>query len=216
MNASVPSASLKNYLTEELFKKKFNLNQEFKTKIKFQGLVSYIYYPCQEEFPYVGHAELEIEGRSWTVMADICHARSLSKMIHSSKYGQGFPFFRFTISVTPDQLRNLTDKMVTTRVGTCSMGVLKNLSIHGKYEVPIFVTVFPLSSSIYLATAKLLGSRRISRIEFYGGQNSLINLTKSIRGAAKEALGIGTGLYLVFLGVCTLAKAIHTMVFFSE
>jgi hypothetical protein len=201
---------LQNQPTIDFHRKKLLLNEKFVKKAKIQGLVSYIYYPSQRECPLLGHAELEIEGDSWTLMGGESKVKSLSKMINSSQSGHGFPFFRFNISVTPDQLRELREKNMATW-GTCSMGVLKTLSNHGNYEVPFPVTLFPFTSSMYLATAKMLGSRRINKIEFYREKNEMNSLAKSAAGVTLESFAVWALLYLSFDVVAYLAKGFYSI-----
>ncbi|CDZ81164.1 hypothetical protein BN1013_01694 [Candidatus Rubidus massiliensis] len=204
MNSIVPY--LQNQPTIDFHEKKIRLNDEFGKKAQIQGLVSYIYYPSQREYPLLGHSELEIEGDSWTLMCLRSEFKPLSKMITSSKFGEGFPFFRINIGVTPNQLRSLKESEMN-RLGSCSFGVLRTLSLHGKYEVSFPYNLFPLSSFIYLVTAKTLGSRRINQIKFYGGKSQLMNLANSIPGVFVEATFIYSILLLSY-AVCELVLKI--------
>jgi hypothetical protein len=194
------SSYLQNSPPVDFHRKKLLLNEEFHKKAKIKGLVSYIYYPSQREFPLLGHAELEVEGRSWTLMyGGPPKERCLSNMIRSSQTGHGFPFFRFNISVTPSQLQALREKSMQTRGLTCSMGVLKALSSYGKYSVPFPVTISPLAAATYLYIAKKLGSRHINQIEIYRGPDRMRNVAKSVTGVFVESIGISSYCYLLYL-----------------
>ncbi len=165
---------------------------------KIDGLVSYIYYPSQRGFPFLGHAELEIKARSYTLFRQF-KIRYLYRMIKLSESGHGFPFFRFYISVTPKQLRDLKKNSLLTRGLTCSMGVAEALSRQGEYTIPLPIAIFPFTSAIYLAGAKMLGSQRISQVDFHGSKNITKNFLKSIMGIAGECLNIYVLLSLGYL-----------------
>lgn len=181
---------ISNLPDKNFHQKKLLLNEEFHTKSKIKGLVSYIYYPTQSEFPHLGHAELEIEGYSYTLMySSNFKVRLLSNMIRSSESENGLPFFRFHISVTPNQLKDLREINPNTWGPLCGMGVAKALSMQGKYTIPLPVTISPFVSAIYLTCVKALGSQRISSIELHGGKNRMMNLA-SITGVTLECLGI--------------------------
>lgn len=182
---------MENPPTDEFHRKKMLLNEDFKNNAKIQGLVSYIYYPSQKEFPLFGHGELEIEGNSYTLMSDLNRkVRPLSKMIHASLSGTGFPFLRFNVSVTPNQLSKMREFAPTTSGFICSMSALKPLSQYADFKIPLPFTISPLMSAIYLTAAKKLSSQRISGIEFYRTESSLKNLSKAITGVAVESLFI--------------------------
>lgn len=190
---------MENPPTNEFHRKKTLLNEDFKNNANIKGLVSYIYYPSQKEHPFFGHSELEIEGASYTLMSDSNRkVRPLSKMIHASLFGTGFPFLRFNISVTPNQLQKMRECAPKTGGIICSMSALKPLSQYADFKVPLPFTISPLMSAIYLTVAKKLSSQRISCIEFYGTENSLKNLSKAITGVAVESIFIYSGLNLIF------------------
>jgi len=185
------SPCIQDQLSVDTQRKKLLVSKKCDKDAEIQETVSFIYYPSQRENPVFGHAELEIDGKSWTLLNGRSSVKSLSNMITSSLSGHGSPFFRVILSMTPDQLRDLRDKTKSTQ-GTCSMGVLKTLSNHGKYEVPLPIAASPLLSFSYLVVAKTLGSRRIRKIEFYGEQSVMKNLAKSIKGAVFEPIFIGS------------------------
>lgn len=188
----------------EFHQKKLLLNEEFNTQARIQGLVSLIYYPSQQEVSFLGHAELEVEGQSWTLML-YPNAKPLAKMIRSSLSGTGYPFFRFDISVTPNQLQELRKNVMTTKGPFCAIGALKALSRYGDYSVPFPVSLFPLASAAYLTVAKALGSRRIGQIQFYGDQNCpMMNLAKGLPGVIVEACFIFAATNLVFRRACDI------------
>lgn len=162
------------------------LHDEFNRKAKIQGLVSYIYYPTQRENPFIGHGELEIEGDSWTLTSFCVSRKPISRMIYSSTLGEGFPFFRFKISVTPKQLSKLRNNVSKTRSCSCSYGALSSLSRNGKYSVPLPFSYVPSLSAAYLGTAKMLGSDRVKKIQFIGGESYMLNLSKSAPGVVYE------------------------------
>ena len=197
-------SSLYNPPSEDFHRTRVLIDEELHHESKIQGLVSCIYYPSQSKVPFLGHAELEIEGYSYrlTINSFTSITGLLSKMISSSKSGNGFPFFRFQISVTPDQLKDLRENSLTTFGPLCSMGVAKALSLQGKYTIPLPFTFSPFALAVYLTCAKTLGSKRISCIEFYGGKSHLMNLAKGIMGVAVECLVILS----IFLGVFSVLK----------
>lgn len=151
--------------------------------------VSYIYYPSQRETFIVGHAELEIEGYSWSLMYPET-PKNLSDMIYVSTQGNGFPFFRFKISVTPEQLIEMREKGKYNMGLTCSHGVFNALSKYGGYTVPLPISLSPTLSAAYLAGAKALGSNKVGSIKFYCGSNPLVNLAKCVAGVAFESITI--------------------------
>lgn len=182
---------MENPPTNEFHRKKMLLNEDFKNNAKIKGVVSYIYYPSQKEYPLVGHGELEIEGNSYTLMYGFNRkVRPLSKAIHASLSGTGFPFLRFNISVTPNQLQKISEFAPTTSGIICSMSALNPLSQYADFKVPLPFAISPLMSAIYLTIAKKLSSQRISCIEFYGTESSLKNISKAITGVAVESMGI--------------------------
>jgi len=190
--------------SEQVHQKKMLLNREFKDKANIKGLVSCVYYPSLR-VP-IGHFELEIEGNSYTLtnmintIRDIikeltlCPLRKnrnkpLSLMIKHAESKLGLPFFRFNISVTPNQLNKLRKGISTTNGITCSIAVALVLEKCADFKIPLpLPAICPFASAIYLTTAHKLGSQRIYQIESYG--NPLKNLFKIIQGVAMEAMGI--------------------------
>lgn len=200
--------------SEQIHKNKMLLNKEFKDKAHIKGLVSYIYYPSQRG-DVQGHSELEIEGTSYTLtnatdVRDIIKGlvfypfqrrdaqeqvnrnKPLSRMIEWTRMGFGLPFFRFNISVTPNQLNELRKGISITSSITCSVGAAKALKQYANFKIPLPLAISPLASAIYLTVAKKLGSQRIYQIESYG--NPLENLSKIIPGIAGESMGAILGL----------------------
>ena len=188
INPIIPYLQLQDQPPNEFHKKKLLLNEEFKTKAKIQGLVSYIYYPSGTIV--VGHAELELEGTSWTLLGKNAYAKPLSRMISASRSGYGLPFFRFNISVTPNQLHELEVKSMSVPGLTCSIGAFLALALYGKYKIPFPIAISPLATSLYLTAAQKSGSRRIGKIEFYGGDSHMRNFIKCIPGLAGESFKI--------------------------
>jgi hypothetical protein len=171
----------------DVYQRKQLLNEEFYEKSKIHGLVSYIYYPSQNQVPILGHAELEIEGCSYSFVNPYrFKIKTLSQMIYSSEQKGGFPFFRFHLSVTPNQLLDIKENNLKKLGLLCSTGVAKSLSRHGKYTIPLPFTWSPLLSAIYLTSAKKLGSQRVSQIEFHRGK-SFISISKGITGVVYES-----------------------------
>ncbi len=189
----------------DFYKKKQNLNEDFFKNAKIPGLsVGLIYYPSQREFPLLGHSELQVEESSWTILGKYPHPKSFPKMVDFSQNGEGSPFYRLCISVTLHQLNEIKKELKNLEetgigeFGTCSMGTLRILSNQANYKVPFPITLSPFISSIYLTSAKFLGSKRIEKIEFYGKQSQIKNFTKAIRGLVLEP-GYAVGaLYLGF------------------
>lgn len=205
---------------------KEKLNKEFKDKANIKGLVSYIYYPSQRS-DMQGHSELEIEGNSYTLtnaahVSDIVkelvsyiyypfqrkdaqghiqenrNIKPLSRMIEWTRKGFGLPFFRFNISVTPQQLYELREGVSTTNSIICSMGAAKALKQYANFKIPLPLTILPLTSAIYLAAAKKLGSQRVYQIEFYGSKkHPSEHLSEIIPGVAGESMGVLLGLVSV-------------------
>jgi hypothetical protein len=190
---------------------KKELNKEFEKKANIKGFVSYIYYPSQRG-DLQGHSELEVEGNSYTLtnatnIRDIMkglvfspfqrrglqehvrgnrNVKSLSRMIEWTRMGSGLPFFRFNISVTPNQLDELREGISTTNSTICSVGAAKALKQYVNFKIPLPLAISPLASAIYLITVKKLGSQRIYQIESYG--NPLENLSKIIPGIVGESI----------------------------
>ncbi|PWU13825.1 MAG: hypothetical protein C5B45_05525 [Chlamydiae bacterium] len=173
---------------KESIERKKNLNKEFGDKAHIKGFVSYIYYPSQREGPPSGHSELEIEGNSYTLLTKARRVRPLSHMIRRAEKGDGMPFFRFNISVTPSQLDKLREGVSTTNSKICSLGVANALKQYANFKIPLPLALLPLLSTIYLTAANRLGSQRIYQIESYG--DPLRNLSKIIPGAAMESINI--------------------------
>lgn len=203
--------------SEQIHKNKMLLNKEFKDKANIKGFVSYIYYPSQRGGAE-GHSELEIEGNSYTLTnaTDVIdmvkglitypfqrrgaeghvqgnrNIKPLSRMIEWTRTGFGLPFFRFNISVTPNQLNELREGISTTNSIICSVGAAKALKQYANFKIPLPLTILPLASAIYLTTANKLGSQRVYQIESYG--SPLENLSKIIPGVAGESMGALLGL----------------------
>lgn len=166
--------------------------------VKVQQAVSYIYYPAPNDFPILGHAELEIAGESWTLLGEP-YSKPLSKIISSSLEGRGSPFFRFEISVTSDELNTLKNQMKEAKGCTCSDKVCHALSKYGNYSVLFPFSVSPLASALYLTTAKMLGSSRIKKIEFYGDpQRPLTNIVRCSPGILLESIYISSIAYTLW------------------
>lgn len=183
-----------------LFKPIFNPTGEKESEIK--KFVSYIYYPYQRS--PIGHSELEIEGNSYvltsatsTSIKDIITQRRaeeqgpikikpLSNMIKRTESKVGLPFFRFNISVTPQQLEQLREGVSKINSLTCSLGVAAALEHCAGFEIPLPLAISPSASAFYLTAANKLGSRRVYQIESYGNPN----LPKFILAIAIESIAL--------------------------
>lgn len=172
---------------------------------------SYIFFPCQGA--PLGHAELEIREKSYTLsnIATIkdkiitqvncydCYSqidvgenrnvKSLPKMVERARSGYGLSFFRFKISVTENQLRELKKNALRINSISCSIGVAKAFKQYTDFKIPLPFAISPLASALYLATAHKLGSQYVRQIEFYGN-NSLKNRSKRILGILGESAGL--------------------------
>lgn len=149
--------------------------------------VSYIYYPSQEEIPF-GHAGIEVEGTLHTLMLIMTEKRNFASMAEHSK-SKGMPFFRYVVSVTPEQYEILKNgnEMKSSYFG-CSQGACNALSRGARYWVPMPISLSPLCTSLYLTTMRALGSKRIKRIEFYGNKSATKNILKSTPGILSESV----------------------------
>ena len=173
---------------------KKKLNKEFEDKANIKGFVSYIYYPSQRG-DMQGHSELEIEGNSYTLtnatnVRDVIkglasciyypfqrrdeqghiqenrNVKPLSRMIEWTRMGYGLPFFRFNISVTPNQLYELREGISTTNSIICSMGAAKALKQYANFKIPQPLAILPLTSAIYLAAARSLVRNAFIKLNF--------------------------------------------------
>ncbi len=212
--------------SEQIHTNKMLLNKEFKNKANIKGgLVSYIYYPSQRG-DMQGHSELEIEGNSYTLtnatdvrgvikglasyiyypfqrgdtqgyIQENRNIKPLSRMIEWTRMGYGLPFFRFNISVTPNQLYELREGISTTNSIICSMGAAKALKQYANFKIPLPLAILPLTSALYLAAAKKLGSQRVYQIDFYGSKHPSEHLSEIIPGVAGESIVALLGLVSV-------------------
>ena len=153
--------------------------------------VSYIYYPKQNS-RNIGHGALVIDGcvcgfRSW----DGFYAEPLGEKIERSKSGKGYPFFLFDITISPEQLALLREHKKESLGYSCSQDALIPLSRYGGYSVPFPFNVLPMIAALYLTAAKRLGSRRITKIKFFGNEDQNANLNKCLPGVLGETLFIG-------------------------
>lgn len=191
------------------FKKK--LNAEFMKKAKISDLVSYIYYPYYGDS---GHAELEVEGACTTYKSMACerivgHTCSFDSDMREKRVRRRdswylvhkFPFYRYVISVTPEQLKNLSEQVGQRRRCTpiCSLDALTELARGAHYAVPLVARLSPFISALYLSMVKHLGSERIKKIEFYAGGEEDRNLI--IKGILKECATIA--LVFCIIGFCS-------------
>lgn len=177
------------------------VNEEFRLNAKIKGLVSYIYYPAQRGGAPMGHAELEIEGNSWTLFCKNSF-RPLECMVWVSRF-RLFPFFRFPMTVTPQELKTLRDYVpqMTPSI-SCSYSVSKCLSKSIGYNIPFPCSLFPLPSAIYLKAAKMLGSKKIEKIELYGNHDrigqSVINCLPAV---LSEIFVVSSLIALLFMSI---------------
>jgi hypothetical protein len=151
---------------------KKELNVEFMQKAKINDLVSYIYYPYYGD---TGHAELEVEGVCSTYKLGKCKTESFdSRMVRKRACRSTLPFYRYVISVTPEQLKNLCERMDQKRWCTpiCSLDALTVLAKGANYSVPFIFRLSPLISAHYLSIVNSLGSERIKKIKFYEGHSA--------------------------------------------
>lgn len=177
------------------------LNEEFMERAHITGLVSYIYYPYAGD---TGHAELEIEGTCFAVKGGRCMTESLDQRLLKRRRYQGVPFYRYVISVTPAQMKRLSEHVGKRDfvIPICSLNALTELSRSADYSVPFVCRLSPLISSYALSFAKLMGSRRIKAIEFYGCEKLNHLMAK---GVAREMVAIG--MVLGAATFCTLVAA---------
>jgi hypothetical protein len=183
-------------------KSKKELNKEFMQHAKITDLVSYIYYPYSGD---AGRAELEVEGRCWTMKFDKYTAKSLDrKLLNRKIYKNGHPFYRYVISVTPAQLKKLSETIGQGGLATpiCSLNVLTELSRHANYSVPFACRLSPLVSSYALSFAKLMGSSRIKSVNFHENERLHRFMSKGVVGEL-----VIIGMILGAASFCTLILA---------
>ncbi len=200
------------HIPKELKNLKKKLNSEFMKEAKINDLVSYIYYPS---IVIGGHSEVEAEG----ICADIDFFKKtklldhrLRKIRRAASSEMNFPFFRYVIAVTPEQLAKLRENISESTPGHCAFASLTKLSKNCNYNVPfLFKLPPPLASGLYLHCAKALGSKRISKIEFYGNENRIKNLI-ILPGVLTDSiviLGV-TGILVVIIVTTVLLSNIDT------
>lgn len=196
------------------------LNNEFKQKAPIKGLVSYIYYPYADTL--TGHAELEIGGTCWTIKNDLLKDENdlskhdqfregfLEKRLFKTQNGSGLPFYRYVITVTPEQLKQLEENIGKRFVYSfiCSYEVLTELAQNTDFHVPFLFKLSPFISSCYLSKAKELKEHRIEKIEFYGNEktNYLMNM-----GIVSECMSI---VVIVVTTTCYIALTLYSTVFY--
>lgn len=197
-------SGISNPPSDDFFQKKQLLNKEFFEKSQIKGLVSCIYYPYIGHPAVCGHTELEIEGRSYTLMIPSrLKSKRLAKMINSTVHGDGYPFFRFPISVTLKQLQDINNEGLETFGPLCSMGVGKCLSRQGKINILLPFSFSPVLLTICLISKKIFGSERIGQIEVYTGKRVLKHSLFSVVAVCCEFFLIYSVLSLCVQIPCT-------------
>lgn len=191
LNTIYPNHSI----PQEFQKRKQALNKDFFKNAKIRGLVSTLYYPMGRP-PPISHAELEVEGSCYTIFLDEIKERSLSQKIANARTGS-YPFAQCHISVIPKQLAKIK-KVLSSKISstTCMDGVSVVLGKSGGFYIPPLINQLPLASYLYLQGAKLLGNKRITKMEHHGNAN-LTNLARITIGVSFETWVIPTVAWLL-------------------
>ncbi len=188
-------------------KQNFTFTDSFVGSLDFAEItkssVSYIYYPStyaslSRGILPCGHAELEIEEKSWTLLKGHTYWKPLSAIIFKSEIN-GRPFFRYHITVTPRQfflLQLLGHSPSIYSSYTCSLGAASALAKLGDYSIPWPLRLAPATSAAFLTCAYFLGSRRIERIEFYSDSSRIRNIFRCCIGISSELLVLSCHIWL--------------------
>lgn len=155
--------------------------------------VSFVYYPTGRDFP-LGHAEVEVDGNSWTLVTDRSYgSRPLKEMIDKST-DDGFPFFRFILEAEQQQIEKLKKSIEHKRWAiNCTRAALRPLSEANICSVPLPFNISPLLTGLYLATGKKLKLNGVRRIEYYGNPSLKESCIKMCLGSIYEAIFTGVG-----------------------
>ncbi|MBS0616238.1 MAG: hypothetical protein JSR58_06775 [Verrucomicrobia bacterium] len=162
--------------------------------------ISYIYYPMGRSFGYlsVGHVELEIDGTAFSLVKRRFLDKKLQDMIMATKY-QGRPFFRFEIRVTQEQFEALKKIKAWDHCSyvNCAVGVANTISHLGQYSIPLPLRLATITSAAYLACAYILGSKRVTKIEYYADSSRNIrNIFQCCMGILLEVIVISAYLFV--------------------
>lgn len=200
-----------------------DLNKDFFEHARIKNLVSILYYPAQKILK--GHAELEIEGRAYTLGCWMQVEHSLEKKIRKAINGK-LPFYRTSILVTPEQLVHIKKLLELPLYPedhilhliqynpnafgiTCMHGVSKILQKAKVMNIPPIINLSPLLSYFYLNVLKKLGSDRIQKLEFFGNAfANFRNLAFITSSVACEVFSLYLGTYGVFKALSSLYKFI--------
>lgn len=151
--------------------------------------VSFIYYPTGRNAPPMGHAELEVNGSSWTLLGDTTYGkRPLNKLI--AKAGDtGMPFFRYIFDVNFDQIKEVKKHIYKNKWAiSCSQAALYPLEKAEICWVPFPLNVSPLLTAAYLKSGKELHLNNVKQIEYYGNPSLIKSILKMLPGIAIESV----------------------------
>jgi hypothetical protein len=148
--------------------------------------VSFIYYPSGRECPN-GHAELEIEGDSWTLLTDQHYGKKCLQDMIGKSTQDGWPFFRFLLNAEQSQIEKMRDIIAQKRAAyNCSRAALAPLAEAGICSVPLLFNASPLLAAAYLMAGQKLGLNNVQKIEYYGNPSMKQSIAKMLVGASIE------------------------------
>jgi hypothetical protein len=168
------------------------MHDDFNQNASISGLVSYLYFPRVDGVP-VGHTAVEVEGDVISVTLGRLSIFKLSNLIDKA-YAGGMPFFRFFMTVTPEQLQMLREHAREKTSILCSHASYYTVT-HCGLSIPFPCMIAPSLSALCLTKMYYDHPEIINRIEFYGPKNALLHGVNMTIGVAGEC---ASGVFTVF------------------
>lgn len=171
--------SIHHHEATQIVMRKKALLEDFKQNARIQGQVAVVSYPFCGEDSLAGHVELEIQGRCLTLLSEdklregggVSFDAKLRKKVRAVDE-VGFPFYRYLITATPEQIRRAEEGLsdISGYTPICSLNVCTALARYVDFRVPLPIALSPAATSAYLSRIKERGSCRITAVEFYGDE----------------------------------------------
>lgn len=172
---------------------------EFVSNIRANELtetIQYVWYP-KSEFTIISHVDLAVNGKMWDGTAGFKIKGTEKERERAARMSER-GYFSFSLRVTPEEKAQmqsyLQENLGKIQFQMCASGACKAIEANTGITIPFPFSHIPTLSAIYLSLGRLIGYKRIERID-YVGKNGLRNL---LSPAVIVEGGIGFGLIVWF------------------
>ncbi len=140
-------------------------------------IVKLVWYP-KSQYVMLSHVELAVDGQMWDATSGFSKRGTLKSRKRATKSG-GYGYFSFSLRVTSEEMAKLQmyleENLDKRKAQMCISGACRALRKNTGIYIPFPFSKVPTFSAMYLSLGRLIGNKRIERID-YVGKNRLKSL----------------------------------------